>query len=369
MKVAQVIAPGILAGAERVVLGGARALLDAGADARVVIIRETRSPHHAAGFEEAAAALGLPSSTVESRGRIDPASVLALRRELGGGRTDVVHAHGFKGAFLTALGRPPGVPMVSTHHGEWPTEGGRVHLYRAAVSWAYRRGDALVAVTGATVDRLMRQGIQRDKIHIIENFLHLPGAGTGSAPLAPSARAAPGAAPTLLFLGRLSVEKGCDVLLDAMARARTPFRLEVVGTGPEEEALIHRAAARGLAERVRFRGFAADVRPHLAAADILVMPSRTEALPMALIEALCSGVPAVASAVGAVPDVIEDGVTGVLVVPGDAGALARALERAAELQGKLRDGVAAAEPTLRERFSAARWARDSLALYRSLLPG
>jgi glycosyltransferase involved in cell wall biosynthesis len=329
-----------------------------------VVICETRSPQHAARLAEAAAPLGVATSTVQSHGRIDPASILALRRELRRGGTDVVHAHGFKGAFLTALSRPRGVPMVSTHHGEWPTEGGRVHAYRAAVSWAYRSGDAVVAVTEATRDRLIRQGIKDNTLHIIENFLHLATAPLESERGLPRD---PGRPPTLLFLGRLSLEKGCDVLMDALAHTRTPFVLEVVGIGPEEEALIHRAAARGLAERVRFRGFADDVRPHLADADLLVMPSRTEALPMALIEALCSGLPAVASAVGGVPDVIEDGVTGLLVQPGDAGALARALDRAAEHLDKLRDGVAAAEPTLRERFSAARWARESLALYRGLL--
>jgi glycosyltransferase involved in cell wall biosynthesis len=135
--------------------------------------------------------------------------------------------------------------------------------------------------------------------------------------------------PLWVCAARLEEQKGHAVLLDALADLRRrdhDFVCALAGDGSLRQPLERRAAELGLAERVHFLGRLDDVGPLLLAADAVVLPSLWEGLPLILLEALARARPVVASAAGGVPDVIEDGVTGRLVPPGDAGALADALE-------------------------------------------
>src|SRR5262249_33102079 len=129
----------------------------------------------------------------------------------------------------------------------------------------------------------------------------------------------PGEIPVVAFVGRLSREKAPEVLLRAVKGTGT--QVLVAGEGPLRPAL----EAEANPAQVRFLGFLPDVGPVLAAADGLALPSRTEGLPMAVLEAMAAGVPVVASAVGSLPEVLGEG-AGMLVPPGDAEALRRALE-------------------------------------------
>ena len=132
------------------------------------------------------------------------------------------------------------------------------------------------------------------------------------------------AGPLAVYAGRLSRVKGVDVLLDAWAAVREGH-LCIVGDGEDRDAL--QAQAAGL-RRVRFHGAVADVAPLVRAADVCVLPSRAEGLPVALLEGMSAGLAVVATAVGGTPDAIDDGVNGLLVPAGDPDALADALRRA-----------------------------------------
>jgi colanic acid/amylovoran biosynthesis glycosyltransferase len=139
---------------------------------------------------------------------------------------------------------------------------------------------------------------------------------------------------TILAVGRLVAKKGFPVLLDAAARLLAPFRLRIVGDGPDRPALEAQIAALGLEDRVELAGPRThdDLPAEFAAADIVVVPSVTDAsgdrdgLPNVVLEAMSSARPVVASDVGAVSSAVIDGRTGVLVAPRDAEALAGALE-------------------------------------------
>ncbi len=149
---------------------------------------------------------------------------------------------------------------------------------------------------------------------------------------------APPGAPLLVAAGRLHEQKRFDVLLEAFAAVRRgapAARLAVVGTGSLRGELEARAAALGVADGVLFAGFRADVPDVLAAADVFVLSSDDEGLPMVVIEAMAAGRPVVATRVGAVEDLVEDGVTGCIVPRRDPTALAEALS------GLLRDAAAA----------------------------
>ena len=135
----------------------------------------------------------------------------------------------------------------------------------------------------------------------------------------------------VLFLGRLTREKGLHELLEAFAGLRVQLpEAELVCAGAGElEAAQQRAARLGIEETVRFPGWIGpqERQAWLRRAAVLALPSHAEGLPMCLLEAMAAGVPVVASAVGGIPDVVRHGVNGLLVAPGDAAELERALRR------------------------------------------
>jgi glycosyltransferase involved in cell wall biosynthesis len=130
-------------------------------------------------------------------------------------------------------------------------------------------------------------------------------------------------------VARLEPEKGHAILLDAFrhvsARNRR-VRLLLIGDGGERERLVSMAQAFGLNGSVRFLGIRSDIPELLRTCDMAVLASSQEGLPIALLEAMAAGKPVVATRVGSVPQVVQDGLTGLLVLPGDAAALAEALE-------------------------------------------
>ncbi len=158
---------------------------------------------------------------------------------------------------------------------------------------------------------------------------------------------------TAVVTAQLIERKGLQYLLDALASlppdVRGRLRLKVYGTGPYADALRRRAQAAGLTDRVEFAGLVEhEALPDLyRTADLFVLPSLEEGLPLALVEAMASGLPAIATAVGGIPTLVRDGENGLLVPPADAPALARALTRLLT------------EETLLERLASA--ARASVA--------
>jgi glycosyltransferase involved in cell wall biosynthesis len=146
-------------------------------------------------------------------------------------------------------------------------------------------------------------------------------------PAAVSAPPDPGR-PVVGLVGRLVPEKGVDVFLRAAALVSAVVpqaRFLVVGDGPLRPDLEHRAAVLGLAGAVTFTGYRSDAPRLLAGLDVLAVPSRSDGSPLVVCEAMAAGVPVVASRVGGLPDLVEDGGSGLLVRPGEAEDLARAL--------------------------------------------
>jgi glycosyltransferase involved in cell wall biosynthesis len=149
--------------------------------------------------------------------------------------------------------------------------------------------------------------------------------------------------PVLVAVANLIREKGLDVLLEACRSLQElPWILRIVGDGPEEPALRQQATAGGIAGRVEFLGLRDDVERVLQEADIYVHPAVwEEAFGLTIAEAMASGCATLATRTGGIPEIVEDGVSGLLVPPGDAAALAAAIRRLLE------------DPPLRARLSAA----------------
>ncbi len=188
----------------------------------------------------------------------------------------------------------------------------------------YRRCDHLIGNTIDIVDYLVREGWPKERVHYLPNFA----AAAALPPVARADHSTPADAPVALALGRLHDNKAFDVLISAVAR--TPqLHLWLAGEGPLRSALEGQVAALGIGARVRFLGWRDDVPALLAAADMLISPSRHEPLGNVVIEAWAAGVPVVATATAGPRALIAEGETGLLVPVNDADALARAMTRLA----------------------------------------
>jgi glycosyltransferase involved in cell wall biosynthesis len=239
-------------------------------------------------------------------------------------------------------------------------------------SWpAYRRllrtADALPCVSQATRDQFGDD----ERARVVHDGLAI----APSRAARPAARAAlglPDDAFVCAVLGRISTWKGQDVLVRALPAVEGAVALLAGDPWPGEERRLDElralAARLGVADRVRFAGFRPDVENVLGAADVVAVPStQPDPLPNSALEAAAAGCCVVAAAHGGLPEIVRDGVTGRLVAPGDAGALAAALIALRDdPAGRERLGKAASAD-VRERFSAARLLERTQALYDELL--
>jgi glycosyltransferase involved in cell wall biosynthesis len=191
----------------------------------------------------------------------------------------------------------------------------------AAQRAAYGCAHHIVANSGAARNRLTREGVAARRVRVVANGID----GDAYVPrtLRPPLR-------RILTVANLRGEKGHDVLIEAAPQVLRNFpdaQFDLAGTGPERDALMARAAARGVARAFSFLGHCEDVPAQLAQADVFVLPSRSEAFPNALLEAMACGLPVVASAVGGICELIDQPQVGMLVPPGNPAALAAAICR------------------------------------------
>jgi glycosyltransferase involved in cell wall biosynthesis len=280
-------------------------------------------------------------------GRIDRRLVGLLRARIRRTRPTIVFANGgatlrYAALALASLQEKPRFAYASI--GE-PAFWLRTRVHRTLQAVLHRRTDLVLAVSSVTRDQLIELfRLRPDQVKVAhtgvpDSFLDVP-----EKALADELR--------IVFLGNLSEEKGPQVALDALNRSikRFPARLRFVGAGPLRDSLEQEAKARGLSEHVEFTGSVADVRPHLAWADVLILTSETEGFPGVVLEAAAARTPAVAFAVGGTAETIVDRVTGIVVPAGDTAALVDELAELAENQGRILTMGKAAQARVRREF-------------------
>jgi glycosyltransferase involved in cell wall biosynthesis len=303
----------------------------------------------------------ITSGTFTLRRPLDPKCLRDLVRLLDSERVDVVHSHEFTMAvYGAAAARRLGLPHVITMHGG--RRYGTAWRRRAALRWAIRSGRATVAVSDATRAELAGTlGLPPGDIRVIRNGIP---ARAGDGPAARRSLRVRDDEALILAVGNLYPVKGHIVLLEALARLalegpEVPWRLAIAGRGEEEAKLRAFADEHGLTDRLSLLGFREDIPDLLAAADVFVMPSLREGLPVALVEAMFAGRPVVASRVGGIPEVLSGEGDALLVPPQDAASLATALRRLltcpAEREALGRRARAVAEAGLGVDAMAARY--------------
>ena len=319
--------------------------------------------------EEIAAAGTRVTALHADPGLRHPLDLLKICRFLREARPDIVHTFlltaSLYGRLAAILAR---VPIII---------GTEVNMYRDKRPHHILAERLLVAGTDRVVTSAesvkayyVRQvGVDPKRVGVIHNAVNFGRLETSASPAEIKGRI--GLAPRALVAGviaRLTDQKGHAYLFDAIARVPSLDRLQVIiiGDGPLRSALEADAAARGIANRVHFLGARRDLGDLVSVMDLFVLPSLWEGLPLSLVLAMGAGLPVVATAVGGIPEVVTDSVTGLLVPPADADSLGRALARVVADPGeRARLGWNAREFVL-PRFGVDVYVRTVVGLYDEL---
>ena len=256
------------------------------------------------------------------------AGLRALMRLIAELKPDVVVTHSSTDSWLTAVAarlarRKPAV--VRTRHLSTPVAGGPLNrwLYGSAAAFVVTTGEAIRA---ALIERL---GLDPQRVVSIPTGVDLSRFSPGNRTEASRKLGLDGAGPVIGIVATLRSWKGHRFLIEALRDPRlADARLVIVGDGPQDKALRAQAGSVGLSDRIVFAGRQNDVVPWLHAFDVFALPSTgNEGVPQALMQAMACGLPVVTTPVGAIPELVRDGETGLLVPPNDTGALAAAIAR------------------------------------------
>jgi len=298
-------------------------------------------------------------------------SIRQIRDQLREQPVDILHAHTRVGQVVAdQLSRQLRIPYVTTWHG----------LYRT------RLGRRLYPCTGQTcmaISEVVREHLRKDfrvpdrRIQLIYNGVNVEHYGT--APAVGDVEAyrkrwgIPARKPLIGGIGRMAAGKvkGFDLLLAAaclLKDSKPDLQILLVGDGPRRPFLEDVAERLGIRDRVHFAGAAEDIRIPLALMDVFVFPSRwPEAFGLTLVEAMAAGKPVVATRIGAVPEIVRDGVDGLLFDPEDAQALTGALSRLIDDRSLAQGLARSAARRAREQFSAQQMAARVDQVYRETL--
>lgn len=312
-------------------------------------------------MEQALHAMGIRTFSLDARGLWGLlCAPLALCHIIRRGRYDIVHAHLFPAEVLVALAslfaRTPA--YVLGKHNAWTRR-----------TWPWH-----IALERFTTSRYARivcnsRDVERAVVARVPTLAGRTAVVPNGIPALGAAMRTPKPTYDVIAVGNLrDGQKGIDILLRALATIPGRFsRALVVGDGPARDGLEQLSRELGLSDRVEFCGASRQVPQLLAAARLFVLSSRYEGMPNALLEAMAQGLPAVATAVGGVAEIMTDGETGVIVPPEDPEALAGAIAALlsdAERSGRLGQ---AARARIQERFTVAAHVNSLLAVYLDVL--
>lgn len=321
--------------------------------------------------------LGVPVDLLPVRRLRDPRNLFRVVRYLRRRQADLVHTQlEFSNVLGSLASRLIKIPSVCTLHTffdpSWGKKSWRRHL---AMWWTLRHFcDRIIAVSEGTRQHHIEVGrLPPERVVTLYNGIDLSGFASADEKTRLAGRQAlniPPDAPVLITVAVLRPQKGIQYMIEAMPavlQAAPEARYLVVGSGEHEAVLKRMVDAYGLAERVIFTGVRQDIPNLLALSDVFVLPTLGEALPTVLAEAMAAGKPIVASAVGGVPEMVEEGVNGLLIPPSDPDKLAGACIRLLRDPEQARRLGYSGRQIVEQRFNIERQVQLLCDLYDSLL--
>lgn len=320
---------------------------------------------------EAARQSGISSYVIAERFAFDIRALSGLKKLIAELQPDLIQTHAVKSHFLVRLSQAgKKTPWVAFHHGYTQTDL-RSPLYNQLDRWSLRTPTHIVTVSDASKQQLAARAI-RSNISVLHNAVRPLNFQRGEKVSGTSkVRKQLGLSPdehVVLCVGRLSHEKAPADLVAALIHLEniTPklsVRVVFVGDGPERGAIERMARDAGLSDRVILAGYCPDVRPYYEAADLVAIPSISEASPNALLEALAAGLPVAATSAGGIPEIVSHEETALLVEPRDPAAMANAIHRLLSDEGLRAVLVDRARKLVEAQFSPERRAQALTDLY------
>ncbi|MEI6491634.1 MAG: glycosyltransferase [Verrucomicrobiota bacterium] len=367
-KVLHVIDSLHLGGAQEVVLN-----LATGGDQKR-FCHEVATMHGRGIYWDRMAAAGIPLHSL-SPNKFVPWYMASLPALLLKGKFDILHCHLVASNILAKpFGRLCRVPVILNHDHTNDDYRASQRVRLALDTLSNRFASHIITVSDSCRRFLIgREGVPAEKITLIQNAIDLGrfSAGCGTRAEARKSLGLPAHGPVVAGVGRLNPQKNFSLFIRIAAEVlkRHPDSVFLLaGEGPEEGKLRQLAQESGLGGRLHFCGYVPDTRQAYLAADVLLMPSLFEGLPMTLLEAMAMRVPVVASALDGIAEVVEDGRDGFLVPSGDAAMFSDRVCRLIDNPDLSSDVRAAASEKISLRFSSVRMCREVEAVYNRYLP-
>lgn len=310
---------------------------------------------------------GIETLIFPCNGKIDIKTIWQLRKFICANNIKIIHSHGYKSNLYSFFSsRGISTRLVATCH-NWLGDDMKMKGYAMLDRFMLRRFDKVVSVSHDVAKKAIESGISHKKVHIVENGIamdrftsHEPQKNIRKDFGIPEARIIIGT------VGRLSEEKGHRVLFNAAAQILNKYPQAVfliVGDGPLRKDLEKEFSS----SSIIFTGFRRDLPEIYRHMDIFVLPSLTEGLPMVILEAMASKIPIIATRVGAIPTIINDKQTGLLVNPGDEVELKAALLSALENRDSIKKMAEKAYYTVRDNYSSRTMAIEYMNLYSQIV--
>jgi len=312
-----------------------------------------------------------PLVAVDDFGIRDWRIISRLRSVLDADPPIIWHGHDYKSNLLGLILKRwfPQMRLVTTVHG-WVQKTRKTPLYYFIDRQCLPRYEAVICVSRDLQDRCRKLGVEEKKLRLIDNAIALDDYAVEQTQAEAKRQfGVPDPQRLVVAVGRLSYEKGFDLLIQAVAelvRGGHDIGLLIAGDGGEREVLAQRSDDAGVSDRVRLLGFVDDPRLVYRAADVYVLSSRREGLPNVVLEAMAMGIPVVATKIAGMPDLIEDRVNGVLVSPDSHVALSSAINELLTDAGLARKIGDAGRKTVEDRFSFQRRMEKVVQVYQSI---
>jgi len=368
MKILHLISSSGLLGAECVLLEIAEYSRRAGLEVGIGVFQNSQNPNlELAGV---AKGRGFDVRIFLCNGRFDKKTIRMIQDYVNSKGFRILHSHNYKSNFYAwrALSNNS-IRWIVTKHGR--RFGSKLLLYNLLDGFVVRHADRVVGVSKEITKKMKLTGIDSKKVCLIENGVSLDRYQKRIA--SESIRESLGIkkdVPVIGTVGALTKEKGHLYFLNAAREVNRIFPRAVflfVGDGAQRPYLENMASKLGVADKVIFAGMRKDIPEILSILDVFVLPSLNEGLPMALLEAQAAKIPVVATRVGAIPDVLEDGITGMLIPPKHSQAITEAIIMILS-DKKFASGVAQKGfERVRDNFSAEKMASKYLSIYKELL--
>lgn len=286
-----------------------------------------RGPEAAWQFRDAVESIGVPFRVLRQKSAYDPSVIPDALKIIRENNITLLESHGYKAHVVClALRQLTKLPWIAYVHG-WTSENAKVELYNLVEKTVVRFADRIIPVSESLRNRLHLGRRAKEKAVVITNAADF--VDTNQAFTSQRERYGVQESEILVgVIGRLSPEKGHRFFIEAMKAVATKFghvKAVFVGEGQERSALTEAICKSGLEGKIILAGFQQDVSSFYHACDIICLPSLSEGMPNVALEAMMFAKPVVAFSVGGIPEVVADGITGILVEPQNPAALAEAI--------------------------------------------